>query len=307
MVGRGRSGAGQSSATPTSQDGVFMSAEQILELVKNAQTPGPIPEPTYPKSGFARLCSDYTNLGGKPFKGSESVIEIQAWLRSCDRIFSRMNLSDLHRVQVASSMLQERALDWYELLISETPEADITWKQFQERFESKFVPEAEKVTLARSFIDLVQGESSVAEYVAYFESLSKYGIDYINTPLKKNQRFIYGLNKNLKKPLLLKLNVPFDELVDIALRLEEADRESASEVGTSNKRHSFIKFKSPNSSKKGKPTTSVATTSTPTRGMCYNCGSRDHYSNSCPQPLFCRYCKSSGHLLSSCPVRPSKN
>ena len=76
------------------------------------------------------MCSDYTNLGGDPFRGSEIVIEVQAWLRSCDRIFSRMNLIDLHRVQVASSMLRERALDWYELLISETNEADLTWEKF---------------------------------------------------------------------------------------------------------------------------------------------------------------------------------
>ena len=53
-------------------------------------------------------------------------------------------------------MLQERALDWYELLIFEINEADLTWEKFQECFKLKFVPEAEKVTLARRFIDLVQ-------------------------------------------------------------------------------------------------------------------------------------------------------
>ena len=77
-----------------------------------------------------------------------------------------MNLVDLHRVQVASSMLQERALDWYELLISEMNEMDLTWDKFREWFELKFMPEEEKVTLARRFIDLVQGESSVADYVS---------------------------------------------------------------------------------------------------------------------------------------------
>ena len=123
MFRPGRPSTGQSSATP----GVFMSAQQLLDLVKNAQAAEPIPKPTHPKSGFACLCSNYTNFGGRPFKGSKSVIEVQTWLRSCDRIFSRMNLMDLLRVQVASSMLQERALDWYELLISEIVEADLTW------------------------------------------------------------------------------------------------------------------------------------------------------------------------------------
>src|SRR5574338_648092 len=181
-----------------------------------------------------------------------------------------MNLVDLHCVQVASSMLQERALDWYELLISEINEADLIWEQFWERFELKFVLEAEKVTLARRFIDLVQGESTMTDYVTSFQSLSKYGVEYINTPLNKNQRFVYGLNKNLKNPLLLKLEVSFDQLVDIALRLEEADKDSDVEAKPNiNKKRPF-KFK-PNSNKKGKQATPVANTPTSRRGECYNC------------------------------------
>ena len=152
MVRPGRPSVGQSSATP--QDGVFMYAQQLLDLVRNARATGSNSKSTHPKSGFARLCSDYTNLGGKPFKCSETIIDVQAWLRTCNRIFSRMNLIDLHRVQVASSILQERALDWYKLLISEINEVDLTWEKFREHFELKFVPEAEKVTLACRFIDL---------------------------------------------------------------------------------------------------------------------------------------------------------
>ena len=121
------------------------------------------------------------------------------------------------------------------------------------------------------------------------------------------------MNKNLKKALLLKLEVPFDYLVDITLRLEEADKESDVEVvgakknfNNNKKRQLNSKFKGPNPNKKEKQTTSVAKTPTSSRGECYNCGSKDHYANRCPKPLFCRYCKSSGHLLSSCPKLPNK-
>ena len=94
-----------------------------------------------------------------------------------------MNLIDLHRVQVASSMLQERALDWYELLISEIVEADLTWEQFRERFELKFVPKAVKVTLAPRFIDLVQGESSVTDYVEVVVAKQNFN-DNMKRPIK---------------------------------------------------------------------------------------------------------------------------
>ena len=175
------------------------------------------------------------------------------------------------------------------------------------------MPEVEKVTLARRFIDLVQGESSVTDYVASFESLSKYGVEYINTLLKNNQRFVYGLNKNLKKSLLLKLEVSFDQLIDIALRLEKAYKESDVEVGSAKpnsnnnkKRHPFIRFESPNPSKRAKQETSIAKTPIPNRGECYNCGSKNHYINRCPRPISCRYCKSADHYISLCPKRQSR-
>lgn len=41
---------------------------------------------------------------------------------------------------------------------------------------------------------------------------------------------MHGLSKPLKKALLLKSEVTFEQLVDIALRLEEAERDSDGEA-----------------------------------------------------------------------------
>ncbi|MDQ4223269.1 hypothetical protein RBK84_02655, partial [Pseudomonas aeruginosa] len=57
---------------------------------------------------------------------------------------------------IASTMLEERARDWYDLFTSEVAEDAITWEQFKDRFESKFVPETSKLSLARRFLDLVR-------------------------------------------------------------------------------------------------------------------------------------------------------
>ena len=136
-----------------------------------------------------------------------------------------MDLSDYHRVLVASSMLQERALDWYELFTAELDESTLTWTQFRERFELKFVPESEKASLARRFLELKKGKSSVSDYVSSFEALSKYGLEYISTPYKKNLKFVSGLKKYLKKSLMLQLKLSFEELVDSALHLEAVEKE----------------------------------------------------------------------------------
>ena len=63
---------------------------------------------------------------------------------------------------MASSMLQGRALDWYELLIAELDESTLSWTQFWERFEFKFIPESKKALLVRRFLELKQGKSSVS-------------------------------------------------------------------------------------------------------------------------------------------------
>ena len=176
-------------------------------------------------SVFARLCSDFTHLGGKPFSGSENVLEVQAWIRICERIFTRMDIPDHDRVLIASSQLLSRALDWYELLIAEVDETTLTWAQFRQRFELKFIPESEKNSLARRFLDLKQGKSSVSDYVSSFEALSKYGLEFIATPYKRNLKFVEGLKKYLKRHLMLQLELSFEKLVDAALHLESVEME----------------------------------------------------------------------------------
>ena len=79
--------------------------------------------------------------------------------------------------------------------------------------------------MARRFLELKQGESSVSEYVASFEALSKYGLEFISTSYKKNLKFVSGLKKYLKKSLLLQLKLSFEELVDSALHLETVEKE----------------------------------------------------------------------------------
>ena len=76
MAGRGRgrrSDAGQSSGSHP--DGVYMSADQFLELFRSTQPPvHPRVSPPR-KSAFARQCGDFAHLGGKPFKGSSQFLK----------------------------------------------------------------------------------------------------------------------------------------------------------------------------------------------------------------------------------------
>ena len=165
------------------------------------------------------------SLEGKPFYGNEGVVGIQAWLKTHERVFENMGVTDRQKVQIASSFLQDGASDWFDVVSAEIGEEELTWERFRERFELRFIPEAEKAILARRFIELKQRDMTVQEYVNTFNSLSKYGPDLVNTPFKKNQKFVDGLRRKLKEQLLTQLRSTFDEIVDLAMRYEDLYRE----------------------------------------------------------------------------------
>ena len=82
--------------------------------------------PENPYEELSKLVKTYTNLGGKSFEGTESVMEIQAWLRTLERIFTDMQLDDQRKRQVALRQLKGAALSWWEVIIAVSAENDIT-------------------------------------------------------------------------------------------------------------------------------------------------------------------------------------
>lgn len=77
---------------------------------------------------FAKIYRDFINLGGKIFAGSESVIEVQKWLDTYDRIFSDLELEDAMKRRVASRQLTGRAMWWWNTMVVTTSKNMITWR-----------------------------------------------------------------------------------------------------------------------------------------------------------------------------------
>ena len=115
-----------------------------------------------PRVDFTKLCKDYTNLGGKPFHGTESATDVQDWLDSCDCIFDDLGLEDAMKRRLASRQLQGRAMNWWNAIRTATPEDQVTWNQFKTRFCDKFIPAAHKSELFRKFLELKQNGRAVS-------------------------------------------------------------------------------------------------------------------------------------------------
>ena len=171
-----------------------------------------------PRVDFAKMCKDFTSLGGKPFKGTEPAEEVQRWMDSCVRIFGDLGIEDAMKRKLASRQLQSRAMEWWNSVILETPEEEISWEQFQAKFEAKFISTAQKSVLFKKFVELKQNGRSVLDYISDFEALSRYARSYIDTPYQKNEKFVLGLDAHIGKPLVDHLDDSFEKIVEKAIR-----------------------------------------------------------------------------------------
>ena len=110
-------GAGRGTNHRNAPDMRTMFTNFMRDMLRDFQ--GEVPNPgngggpvvQAPRVYFAKLCKDYTNLGGKPFHGTESATDVQDWLDSCDRIFDDLGIEDAMKRRLASRQLQGRAMN----------------------------------------------------------------------------------------------------------------------------------------------------------------------------------------------------
>ncbi|XP_024198184.1 uncharacterized protein LOC112201522 [Rosa chinensis] len=107
------------------------------------------------------------------------------------------------------------------------PDTEITtWDAFENIFLEKYFPSTVKGMKAREFVNLVQGELSIADYQAKFEELMRFAPNMILDEYTKAKRFEDGLKPMIReKVAILKLN-RYADVVERALIAEQSVLES---------------------------------------------------------------------------------
>ena len=72
-----------------------------------------------------------------------------------------------------------------------------TWEDFRQRFEMKFLSQAERGIQMERFLTLKQGSLTVKEYVNKFNQLERFGLELVDTPHKRALRFAKEVNGSL--------------------------------------------------------------------------------------------------------------
>jgi hypothetical protein len=113
-------------------------------------------------------------------------------------------------------------LNWWgnlERQLHLTPDT-VSWELFEERFRRKYLPAYYKEQQVGAFHALIQGNKTVEEYEIRFMELVKY-VSYMDSDQRQAERFIYGLNPQIRDMVRMWKPSSVAEAVESARYMEE--------------------------------------------------------------------------------------
>ncbi|XP_074347186.1 uncharacterized protein LOC141686019 [Apium graveolens] len=90
-------------------------------------------------------------------------------------------------------MLKGEANFWWESVEQREDAVVIQWSRFKELFLEKYFPKCLENKMEIKFLELKQGDISVADYEAKFTELSRYALHHIQDEKRKAKRFEQSL------------------------------------------------------------------------------------------------------------------
>ncbi|KAG6514075.1 hypothetical protein ZIOFF_024414 [Zingiber officinale] len=126
-------------------------------------------------------------------------------------------LTDADKVRCAVYMLRDDARVWWEGARLTVDLATLTWADFKKVFYGKYFTADNRTRLAREFLELRQGDMTVAEYVRRFERGRYFVLMIASQPVEELKHFIEGLRAAIRHDVRLSRVTTFREAVDQAL------------------------------------------------------------------------------------------
>ncbi|XP_050914957.1 uncharacterized protein LOC127129891 [Lathyrus oleraceus] len=220
-----------------------------------------------------------------------------------------MNCSDAQKVQFGTHMLEKDVKDWWRNTIKRFDEdiIEVTWALFRDAFLEKYFLEDFCGKKEIEFLELKQGNGTVAGYAAKFEELIKFCPHYntANVERSKCLKFVNGLRPDIKKAMCHQQITRFSELVNKSRIYDEDSRESVAHYKSLNDKKGKGQFrgKAYDGKKKASDGKKLSEGGSHTSVKCFRCGVEGHRAPECPmRDVTCFKCGKQGHKYFDCRV-----
>ncbi|XP_073120465.1 uncharacterized protein [Henckelia pumila] len=169
------------------------------------------------------IYKSFLELGPPEFKGETDPLIAEQWFQAMETAFEFMQITDADRLRCATYMFRDDARVWWNGAKAALNLTTLTWNGFKDVFYGKYFTVSTRNRLAREFLEIRQGNMSIAEYVKKFER-GRYFVPMISgDPAEELKHFTEGLNAFIRKDVRLSGAKNYKEAVDQAM-LSEKDR-----------------------------------------------------------------------------------
>ncbi|XP_040942231.1 uncharacterized protein [Gossypium hirsutum] len=144
--------------------------------------------------------------------------------RATKRIMEDLDCSPEQKLKGAVSLLKEEAYQWWLTVKEDTQPEQVTWEFFKAAFQGKYLGASYVDIRRKEFLNLTQGNKSVAEYEAEFLRLNRYARVMVAMDYEHCVRFEDGLRDSLRVLIALQREQVFSEFVEKAKIAEEVKR-----------------------------------------------------------------------------------
>ena len=200
---------------------------QLIELQRQQQ------QPRQNQVGEGRRDDDQPNVASFPqfqgtnppmFTKADEPLEADAWLRTIESKFDLLVLPCPfeRKVMFAVQQLRGAARLWWDHFHAMKPANYVVhWEEFCEAFRAHHIPKGVMDRKLNEFLALNQGHRTVLQYSQEFNNLCQYARYHADSEEKKIDRFQRGLNARLQERLTLYKPTTYNDLVNMAISLED--------------------------------------------------------------------------------------
>ena len=145
------------------------------------------------------------------------------WVKQVQKVSNYLGLDDKNIFYIAIIRLTKNVGLWFENLKARRArsgkEKIVTWTSLKKKLWEKYLPAGYEVEQYLKLTSLSQGTMSVSEFTDEFDKLC-FSCDLEEDETKKIERFIRGLNWHIYKRVKLSSYHSFDDVCNLALKIE---------------------------------------------------------------------------------------